>query len=321
MLMLPLVLFMAFGLGACSGSDAPYPNKEITIMIPWAPGGATDLLMRAMVNPVKQSLGTSVTINVKNVVGGAGTVGTAEAAKAKADGYMPLYTFAGPMTTQPHLQKLPYDPLTDFVPVSGVVKEIFSVVVKGDAPYKNMQEMVAYFKQPGKELRYATSGAGTINHMCGIMLSRQASITMTHVPYKSSTEAVNAVLGDTVEASIAEPPAYIAAVQEKRAKLLMILGDKRYEDLSPGIPSSKESGYDLPSGGWAAVYVQKGTPQAIVDRLAKAFQKAMDDPEVKTSLANQQQPAWLANGTEVMDVLKRDYQLFGEILKAEGLAK
>lgn len=315
-----LVMALALILSACGQSNAPYPNKDITILIPWAQGGSTDFLMRTIAVPMKSNLGGKVQINVKNVPGGAGTIGTAEFANAKPDGYTPLYTFAGPLISQPHLQKLPYDS-REFVPVAGTVSEIFALMVKGDAPYKNMKEFESYFKQPGKELHYGTSGAGTLNHLCGVQLSRQLKMPMTHVPFKSTQEAVNAVLGGTLDFSVAEPPSFAASVQEGRARLLMIMGDKRYEDKWPGVPCSKELGYDLIAGGWAAVFLQKGAPQDVVDKLGSAYRKAMDDPEVLKVLANLQQPVWNVSGEEVGKRLQKEYSLVGELLKAEGLAK
>lgn len=312
-----LVLMVAAA--ACAPSQEAYPTREISLIVPSAAGSGGDLFAREIVVPLGKYLGKSV--SVKNVAGGALTIGTAEAAQAKPDGYTLLFGLAGPMTTQPHLQKLPYDPLTSFEAVAGINGEIFVLLVRADAPYSTLKEMADHFGQPGKEgLLYATSGAGTINHLAMTMLSNQMKLPMTHVPFTGTAPGVMAVLGGQVDASVAEPAAAVAFVEEKRARLVTVYGDKRY-DRWPDMPTTKEQGYDVVSGGWTAIFAPKGTPQPVINKLSEGFKQAMEDPAVLKAANNLGRPIWSVPGSEVSSRLKRDYDLFGQLLRQEGLAK
>ncbi|HYB20333.1 MAG TPA: tripartite tricarboxylate transporter substrate binding protein [Thermodesulfobacteriota bacterium] len=313
------MLALAFIAAFYSPSQAapPYPSRDITVIITWGAGGTSDLSCRQLADPMGKILGK--TIIPLNVVGGSGAIGMNQGAHARADGYTITFVTSGPTVIQPWVQKVTYDPTKDFIPVAQVFGEYLVVVAKSDAPYKNLKEMADYFKKIGKSPKFATPGAGSNNHLSMVLLSKAIGIPMTHVPFSSSAEGVNAVIGGNVDIASTEPPSAVGPAKEGRAHILAILSASRL-DLLREVPTVKEQGYDLVFGGWNGILVPKGTPKEVVDKLADAAKRALENETLIKNSAIVGRPIEFLSGPEFGERIKKELARNGEIIKAEGLA-
>jgi tripartite-type tricarboxylate transporter receptor subunit TctC len=258
-----------------SGTALAYPTKPVTIVMAWGAGGATDVLARAIQPAWSKNLGAEIVI--KNVAGAAGTIGTAEAAAAKPDGYTIIVTPAGPMTTQPHMRKLPYS-VDSFAPIGRISINPQMMMVLKDSPYKSAKELFdAIKKQPGKMMA-ASTGAGTLPHV-GIIAMNQSGLDIKHVPFKSSVDAMKALLGNTVQVfsdqSQLVPTFDVRPIATWTAQRL-----PDYKD----VPTMKELGYDYDIYNWVGAYAPKGTPPAVLDKLITSLEKTIKDPAVVDAL-------------------------------------
>ncbi len=258
-----------------SGTALAYPTKPVTIIMAWGAGGATDVLARAIQPAWSKNLGAEIVI--KNVAGAAGTIGTAEAANAKPDGYTIIVTPAGPMTTQPHMRKLPYS-AESFAAIGRISINPQMMMVPKDSPYKSAKELFdAIKKQPGKMMA-ASTGAGTLPHV-GIIAMNQSGLDIKHVPFKSSVDAMKALLGNTVQVfsdqSQLVPSFDVRPIATWTAQRL-----PEYKD----VPTMKELGYDYDIYNWVGAYAPKGTPPAILEKLVTSLEKTIKDPAVIDAL-------------------------------------
>jgi tripartite-type tricarboxylate transporter receptor subunit TctC len=311
-----ILVFVAAFYGP-SKAAPPYPSRDITVIITWAAGGTSDLSCRQLADPMGKILGK--TMIPLNVVGGSGAIGMNQGAHARPDGYAITFATSGPTVIQPWVQKVTYDPTKDFVPVAQVFGEYLVVVAKSDAPYKNLKEMADYFKKAGKSPKFATPGAGSNNHLSMVLLSKAIGLPMTHVPFSSSAEGVNAVIGGNVDIASTEPPSAVGPAKEGRANILAILSAKRL-DLIKDVPTVKEQGYDLVFGGWNGILAPKGTPKEIIDKLADAAKKALENETLIKNSAIVGRPIEFLSGHEFGERIKRELARNGEIIKTEGLA-
>jgi tripartite-type tricarboxylate transporter receptor subunit TctC len=258
-----------------SGTALAYPTKPVTIVMAWGAGGATDVLARAIQPAWSKNLGAEIVI--KNVAGAGGTIGTAEAANAKPDGYTIIVTPAGPMTTQPHMRKLPYS-VDSFAPIGRISINPQMMMVPKDSPYKSAKDLFdAIKKQPGKMMA-ASTGAGTLPHV-GIIAMNQSGLDIKHVPFKSSVDAMKALLGNTVQVfsdqSQLVPSFDVRPIAAWTAQRL-----PEYKD----VPTMKELGYDYDIYNWVGAYAPKGTPPAVLDKLVTSLEKTIKDPAVVDAL-------------------------------------
>jgi tripartite-type tricarboxylate transporter receptor subunit TctC len=296
---------------------ASYPARDIMMIIEWGAGGTSDLSCRQLAEPMGKILGK--TIIPLNVVGGSGAIGMNQGAHVRPDGYTLTFATSGPTVIQPWVQKVTYDPIKDFIPVAQVFGEYLVVVGKSDAPYKNLREMADYFKKVGKSPKFATPGAGSNNHLSMVLLSKAIGLPMTHVPFSSSAEGVTAVIGGNVDIASTEPPSAVGPFKEGRANILAVLSAKRL-DLIKEVPTVKEQGFDLVFGGWNGILAPKGTPKDIIDRLADAAKKALDNETLIKNSATVGRPIEFLSGPEFGERIKRELARNGDIIKAEGLA-
>ncbi len=316
---LPLVLVLGLALvgsaGCAASGEAPYPSKDVTLLIPWAGGGNVDLVARIVIEPAKKALGRDIV--VKNLEGGAGTVGTAEAAKAKPDGYTVFDCSSSPMVTVPHLQTVPYK-YSDFIGVLRLSTSPIVVVVKGDAPYKSLKEYVEASK--AKALTYGTPGEGGTNHLAGVKLAKVSGANLKAVPFKSTAEAVTAVIGGHADSAMAEPGPSIQHIREGRLRALAVLEDTRFEGL-PDVATAKELGYDAVVGSWTGIALQKGASSTIVTKVHDAFKKGMDDPAFKEALAKIGQKHSYLGSADFEKLWAKEYDMYGELMAEVGLKK
>lgn len=264
-------------------SAETYPDRPIRMIVAWAAGGGTDIAARTVAKHMSQKL--NVPIVVDNRAGASGMIGTEYVANAPADGYVIQYTVADSHSVNPHLfPNIRYDAVNDFVPVAVVGYNPCTLVVNSQMPIRTLDELIAAAKSRPGEVTFATWGIGSGGHVRMAALMNAAGIQFLHVPYKGSGPALTAVAGGEVDAMIV--PSGMAAQQAEAGRIRMLAIDttERYQTV-PDVKTYEEQGFDLNLRFWNAVFAPKGTPKSVVDRLNKALNSALDEPEAKADLA------------------------------------
>lgn len=303
--------FSAMALAVTSPAKADFPEKPVTVLVAWSAGGATDSVTRALQDTFAREIGTDVV--VKNVSGAAGTIGTAEVAGSRPDGYTVLITPAGPMSTQPHLRKIPYN-MESFEPVGRITISPMLMMTAPKSKLKSVADVIAAAKATPGELRFASTGAGTLPHISILAFDDLAGIKSKHVPFKGSANAVKALLGGVVE--IFSDQAQLSPKYDL-PPLAAWSADRLPE--YPNVPTMKELGYDIVMGNWVGMFTPKGTPQDVKDKLTAALKRTVEDATVIKNLANLKlKPAWQGQddfGKFATTVYKQN----GELLAKAGL--
>ncbi|HEU0198897.1 MAG TPA: tripartite tricarboxylate transporter substrate binding protein [Burkholderiaceae bacterium] len=293
-----------------------YPAKPVTFVVPFAAGSATDLLARA--------LGTSVTqqskqpVVVENKAGASGMVAAQAGARAAPDGYTVLITTNTTHAANQHLyKKLPYDPVKDFAPVTGLAKGGQVLVVRADAPYKSVADLVAAAKKnPGK----LTFGSGSSSsRVAGELLKQLSATDILHVPYKSNPLAINDLLGGQIDLMITDTATGVPQVKAGKLRALGVSTNKRLE-LLPEVPTIDEAGvkgYDM--GFWFAAYVPAGTPPQVVARLRELLVNAVNSEPVKAYFASSGIYGWTSTPEELSKFQKEETDKWGKVIKAAGI--
>jgi len=251
-----------------------FPSREIEIMVPWAAGGATDVVFRTFAAVIPKYLG--VPLLIVNKPGGAGVPGYAESMKKKNDGYH-LVAWATPSLTKVHMSKTPYDHKT-FDMVIMVAHNPCWILVPKDSPYNNLKDFISAAKaNPGK-ISMANAGAGGGYHLVALAFESDLGIQLTHVPYKGGGPSIVAAVAKQVDSVMCSPPEGYPQVKAGELKALGVFAHKRLKDL-PDLPTGEEQGVKFYMGMWRGIAVPKGTDKAIIKKLHDAFKATMDDPE------------------------------------------
>lgn len=278
------VLLAATTWGAQAQQPAAWPQQPVRVIVPFPASGATDLVARVVTQRVAQDLGQQFVVD--NKPGAGGTIGTAEAAKAKSDGNTLLLTTSSTHAISPHLMpRLAYDPQRDFVPVAHVADAPSVLLVTPSLPVKTVAELIAYARAHPGQLNYATSGNGTIVHLNTAAFAAQAGIEMTHVPYKGTALAIPDLAAGQVQVLFDSLPTGMPHVKSGRLRALAVTSAQR-SSLAPELPTLAESGLPgFSSVTWFGVYLPAGASPALVKRVHDAFARAIQAPEVAQSLA------------------------------------
>lgn len=243
-----------------------YPNKPITLIVPTAAGGTTDLSARMLAQALGPVLNQSVVVDNKG--GGNGAIAASIVKRAAPDGYTLLLQYSGYHVISPHLTNVKQWEQGDFQPVANVISAPQIIVVREGLPVKTLAELVAYARaNPGK-LNYASSGNGSLQHVTGAMLEQQGGIKMVHVPYKGTGPALQDLLGGQVDLTFGTAPPFMPHIQGGKLRVLAVTGKERLPSL-PDVPTTAEAGYPkVDATSWFALFAPAGVPKAIVDKLA-----------------------------------------------------
>ena len=259
-----------------------FPTRTITIVIPFAAGGPTDVVARTLAATMTQSVGQSVV--VENRLGAGGTLAANYVAKAKPDGYTVLLHHNG-MATAPSLyRKLPYNPLTDFEYIGQVVDVPMTLLARKDFPPTNAQELLVYVKANAAKISLAHAGLGAVSQLCGMLFQQAVGVELTTVPYQGTAPALNALLGGQVDILCDQTTQTLPHIKAGSVKLYGVTTRERIKSL-PDTPTLAESGYkDFEVMVWHGVYAPKGTPEPVLTRLNEALVAALKDPGVVTRM-------------------------------------
>ena len=295
-----------------------YPSRPLRIVIPWPPGQATDLMARIVAQKLSEDFGYQVVAD--NRPGAGGMIGTDVAAKATPDGYTLLAASSGPISINPLLQKVPFDPVRDLAPVANVVRVPFLLLSHPKFPATNAREFVANVKaNPGK-YRFASSGTGATAHLFAEIFNSRAGLQVIHVPYKGSAPALIDVMGGQVEYAVETVAAGLPHVKAGRLRTYGVTTLKA-SAIAPGIEplatAANLPGFDL--AAWIGVMVPSGTPRPIVERLSKGVDKAMQAPDTGEKLAASGLELDYRKPDDMARYLREQRERFADVIKKNNI--
>jgi len=305
-----------FGLAlafAANAALAAYPERPITVVVPWAPGGSTDILARAIGEQLTKSMGQPVVVD--NRAGASGNIGSAAVAKAKPDGYTLLIGSMSTHAMNPALMaNMPFRGSDDFTPIALVANVINTMVVNPSVPAKNLREFIAYAKaNPGK-FAYASAGAGSTNHLSAEMFMKAAGIQMLHVPYKGGSPAVLATVANETQVLFSAGTQTLPHVKAGKLKLLAVTEPKRSKLLAD-VPTAAEvlPGYEM--SVWYAVFGPAGMPRELVQHLNAEINKALALPEMRARMDAIGVDLVISTPEQLAARLKSDTERYGKVIK------
>ena len=294
-----------------------YPSKPITLLVPFPPGGPTDLVARVLAKKMSEQMGQSIVID--NKPGANGNIAAVAAAKAPADGYTVLYNTSS-ITLSPALYKnLAYDVQRDLAPVALTAVVPLALVVNPGVPVNNVREFIAYAKaNPGK-LSYGSAGNGNVTHLAAFQLVRHHDIDATHVPYRGSAPADVDLVAGQIQFMTDTINSVMPFVKDKRLKLLAVTTSQRMS-LFPDVPTLSETvmpGFE--AGAWQGIMLPANTPKAVVQRLNAEINKALQSAEVKEKLALQGAEPLGSTPEEYGAYVKKELARWAAVVKAKGV--
>ena len=308
------ILGLAAGLlFALSAQAQSFPTKPVTLIVPWPAGGSTDIYFRKLGEVAARHLGQPLVID--NKPGGSGMNGPATMAKtARPDGYT-ISQLAISAYRMPHMQKVDWDPISDFTYIIGLAGYTFGVVVRTDSPFKTFQDLLTYARaNPGK-LSYATPGTGTSLHLAMEEVGAKAGVQFLHIPFKGYADGAIALMGGHVMVQV-DSTGWAKQVDAGAQRLLATLGDKRTRW---GAPTVKELGVDTVSNSPFGLVGPKGMPAPVVKTLHDAFKRSLDDPEYLKLLATLDQPAWYQSSEDYAKWAAATFQAERATIERVGL--
>ncbi|MDR0204978.1 MAG: tripartite tricarboxylate transporter substrate binding protein [Delftia acidovorans] len=306
------------GLGGTAAlAQGGYPAKTITMIVPAAAGGTTDLAARMAAQALAPVIGQSVVVDNKG--GGNGSIAASLVKRAEADGYTLLMQYSGYHVISPHLTKARIWEQGDFQPVANVLSAPQIIVVRSELPVKTLAELVAYAKaNPGK-LNYASSGNGSLQHVTGAMLEQQAGIKMVHVPYKGTGPALQDLLGGQVDLTFGTAPPFMPHVQSGKLRVLAVTGTQRLPSL-PEAPTTAEAGYaGVNATSWFAVFAPAATPKPVIDKLTADLKKVVENPAFKQKAQEQGATADYMNPQQLGAMVKTEWSSWAQVVKSSKI--
>jgi tripartite-type tricarboxylate transporter receptor subunit TctC len=290
-----------------------YPAKLVRVIVPFPPGGANDIVARIVFPKVSENTGQSFII--ENRAGAGGTIGSAVVAQSKPDGYTLLIQTVASHVSNAHLyNKLPYDPLRDFAPVSPIARVVSVLTVHPSLPVKSVKEFIALAQKRPKEILHGHSGYGSFTHMNGVLFESRAGIRMTHVPFKGGGPAVIALVSGETQAQVAAIGELIAHIKTNRVRPLGVTSAERIK-LLPDVPTIADTIRGYESSTWVSAFAPAGTPRPIIDRLNAEIGKALSDPDTVAKLSAQTLDPAHRPSDDVAQRLKADYETIGKLFR------
>ena len=306
----------ASSLATPSWAQASYPNRPIKLICPWPAGGSSDQVMRALADATGRVLGG--TMVVENKPGASGMLGPNELVSAKPDGYTLSQLTIG-VVRLPHMQKMMFNPLSDFTYIACLTGYTFGMAVRADSPFKSIKDMVAFAKaNPGK-FTYGSTGTGTTPHLAVEEFAMKAGIELQHVPFKGSSDGLQALLGGHISAH-SDATGWAPHVDAGTMRLLATYGSKRTKRWSQ-VPTLNELGFETVSDSPFGIGAPRGMDPALTKRLDEAFKKALEDPQVISSFEKYDQPVIYMGSDEYTRFAQRTFASEKRLIEKLGLAK
>lgn len=312
---------LAVILGLCVAAPAmaqTYPTKPIRFIVPFAPGGSTDLVARLLAQRLPERLGQTVIVD--NRGGAGGVIGAELAARAPADGYTIVLGSPGPLTINPNLlAKMPYDTLRDFSPISLATISPFILVVHPSLPVKSVRDLVALAKAKPGQLNYGSAGNGSVGHFSAEQFKSLAGVDLVHVPYKGAGPAVADLMGGQLQLMFENLPTVLPHIRSGRLRALAV-GTKTRSALVPEYPTIAEAGVPgYESSTTFGVLAPAKTPVIAINRLNQEIVKILSSPDIKERLSAQGLEAAGSTPQQYTTHLKQELAKYGRIVKSAGI--
>jgi tripartite-type tricarboxylate transporter receptor subunit TctC len=316
-----IVIATALSMFACGPalSADNYPTRPVRMIVPFAPGGASDFVGRIIQPALVEQLGQQVVI--ENRSGAGGNIGVESAARASADGYTFLLGNVGTMAINPvYFTKFPIKPLKDLTPVSQVVDVPGSLVVNPSLPVKNVKALVALAKARPAELTYGTSGAGSMSHLAGEMFKRLAKVDITTVPYQGGVFSIAAVQGGHIMMMFSDAQPVMANIKAGKLRALAVTSETR-TPFTPELPTLAEEGITgFAAANWWGILFPTGVPKPVIDKVSTDLGRALATQDVKDKLAVYGVEAVYSTPQQYADFLKSESDRWGRLIKEAGIS-
>jgi len=311
-----LMALAATILSTCVLAQA-YPNTAIRVVVPFPPGGGTDIIARGVTQKVAEMTGW--TFVVENKPGAGGSLGVDAVAKSPADGYSLVLGQTSNIAINPSLySKLPYNPQRDLVPIGLVASAPMVLVASKQAAFKTLQELVAAAKAKPGSINIASSGNGTVGHLTGEQFQKTAGVKFQHVPYKGANQALTEVIGGQVDVYVASVPTVLAQIRNGKVRALAVTSLKRVDDL-PETPTIGESGYGgFDAATWFGFLAPAGMPKNIVMRLNAEFNKALLQPDLRKRLGDEGAEPLGGTPEQFAQLIGEEIARWGKTVKESG---
>jgi tripartite-type tricarboxylate transporter receptor subunit TctC len=303
--------------GTGAWAQQPYPSKPIKLVVPFGPGGFTDVVARILGQKLGETLGQSVVI--ENKPGAGSMIGTDQVAKAAPDGHTLLIVSSTHVISPWIYKNVPYDPIKSFTTVSKLVDSPYVLLTNPKLPAKNVQEFIALAKAQPNKIHYASSGNGSAQHLIGGLFASMTGTQLKHVPYRSSNLAATDLVAGVVESSFAGVPNALAQVPNGRLNALAVTSAKRIAQL-PNVPTMQEAGvagYDATI--WLALLAPAGTPKDIVNRLNSEIAKIMNTAETKKAMFDAGVEVSLSTPEAMTQLMVSEMDKWGKVVKEAGI--
>ena len=279
----PVLLLSALLLGASAAAAQPYPDRPITLVVGFPPGGGVDITARQIAGSLGKELGQQII--VENRPGAAGNIAMSYVARAHPDGYVLLVGNLGMLAANPYLYSgLTFDAVKSFAPIARLVAVPLLAAVPASAPVKDLRQLVDESKRRPGQLFFGSGGTGNINHLAVELLKQQTGADLTHVPYQGSAPALSALIANQVQLVIDGANILQSQVLGQRIRALATTGERRLPSL-PNVPTMAEAGWPgMTIYGWQGLLAPAGTPPEVIERLSQAVEKVLSDPQVKSKI-------------------------------------
>lgn len=310
-----LTLFLA--MLSTAAMPQTYPDRPVRLIVPQAPGGATDVFARHVGQKLSAMWGQPVVI--ENKAGAAGIVGTDSVAKSAPDGYTLLLTYAGSQAVNQSLySRIPFDSVKDFETVATVATTPFFLVVGAQSPVRDFKDLLARARSSPKGVTYATSGSGSINHLLSESLKIEAGVNMLHVPYKAISAALTDVISGTVDVAFAAVPSAIQLIRAGKLRAVAVSSARRNVGL-PDVPSIAELGYpQFDVNPWWGILAPAGTPKSIVGKINDDVAQVLRSPETQAFFRDQGADVLITSPQVFRKTLEEDVVKWAKVVKASG---
>ncbi|MBD8051637.1 Bug family tripartite tricarboxylate transporter substrate binding protein [Limnohabitans radicicola] len=300
-------------------SQAKFPDRPITLVVPSAPGGTTDFTARLIAEPLSRALGQPVVVD--NKAGASGNIGNQAVAKAKADGYTLLLAYSGYQVGNPHLfKKAGWDPIKDFAPVAMLTRAPQVLAARANLPANNLRELIAYAKANPDKLNYASSGNGSIQHIAGELFKQMTGTEIQHIPYKGAGPAVQDLLGAQVDLFFTTPASVVSHIKADKLKGLAVTSNARLTSL-PQVPTARESDLkDFTLDSWFALYAPAGTPAEVVQVLSNEVGKILATAEVKKKAEEAGTQVDYMGPAALADYTRKELAFWGRVIQSAKIS-
>ena len=296
----------------------PYPNRPITLVVPFPPGGSTTIVARIIAEKMSETLGQTIVID--NRGGAGGTVGTRAAAKSPPDGYTILLSYTATMAIGPYVQAAAgYDPRKDFAPIGRIGATPMVIVVHPSVEAKSVADLIGLIKKSPTPYQFGSAGVSTVGHLAGELFAYQAKLKMAHIPYKGTGPMMTDLLGGHIKLTFTNIPSAHGSVASGKLRALAVASARR-SPMMPDVPTASQSG--LPGYEAGLLYglsAPAGTPKEAIDRLNKELRAALASPDVMKRLATEGAEALPSTPQEYAADIERENAVYSKLIKAIGL--